>query len=132
MVDWVCSLPEAYVIGFLKIKEKRNDVQKLDNHTLFNFSIFNFLIFNGLSLKKKSKMRVQKNIVILIINFTIFNLLIFNALSQTVVATDDQSYTGNSSAMLDVKSTTKGLLIPRMTGTTDQQHQQPCNRLVGF
>jgi hypothetical protein len=77
-------------------------------------------------------MRIQKNIIILIINFTIFNLLIFNALSQTVVATDDQSYTGNSSAMLDVKSTTKGLLIPRMTGTQISNISSPATGLLVF
>jgi len=40
-------------------------------------------------------------------------------LPQTVIVTDDPAYTtGNASSMLDIKSTTKGLLIPRVTLTS--------------
>ncbi len=35
--------------------------------------------------------------------------------AQNVVVTDDEGYTAHSSAMLDIKSSTKGLLIPRIT-----------------
>jgi len=41
--------------------------------------------------------------------------LAFNLSSQNVVVTDDGTYTPNASAMLDVKSDDKGLLIPRLT-----------------
>src|SRR5258707_7893632 len=38
------------------------------------------------------------------------------AFSQTVVVTDDNTYvTGQASSVLDVKSTSKGFLAPRMT-----------------
>ncbi len=40
--------------------------------------------------------------------------------SQTVVVTDDPAYTtGDASSVLDIKSTTKGLLIPRVTLTAN-------------
>ena len=42
-------------------------------------------------------------------------LLSLSLKSQNVAITDDDTYTANSSSMLDVKSTTKGLLIPRLT-----------------
>jgi hypothetical protein len=53
----------------------------------------------------------------------IFTALILGSLanlnSQTVVVSDDASYTtGASSAMLDVKSTSKGFLMPRVSDTT--------------
>ncbi len=35
--------------------------------------------------------------------------------AQNVAITDDVSYTPDPSAMLDIKSTTKGMLIPRLT-----------------
>ncbi|PLX16668.1 MAG: hypothetical protein C0597_07765, partial [Marinilabiliales bacterium] len=38
-------------------------------------------------------------------------------LSQNITITDDDGYTPDTSAILDVKSTTKGLLIPRLTTT---------------
>src|SRR3989339_497225 len=49
--------------------------------------------------------------VVLLLN-SIFSVELF---SQNVAVTDDDSYTANSSAILDVKSNTKGLLIPRLT-----------------
>lgn len=53
----------------------------------------------------------------------IFTALILGSLanlsSQTVVVSDDPTYTtGASSAMLDVKSTSKGFLLPRVADTT--------------
>jgi len=46
--------------------------------------------------------------------------------AQTVVVTDDASYTtGNASAMLDVKSTTKGILLPRVTLTASLSNASP-------
>lgn len=48
---------------------------------------------------------------LLLIMFLLFAL---NLLSQNIAITDDDSYTANDAAMLDVKSTSKGLLIPRV------------------
>src|ERR1700733_4867110 len=50
--------------------------------------------------------------------FSLFVFLSFcsQAFSQTVVVTDDATYTtGNVSSVLDVKSVLKGFLAPRMT-----------------
>jgi len=46
-------------------------------------------------------------------------MLVFLGLSmgltaQNVAITDDDGYNANSAAMLDIKSTTKGMLIPRV------------------
>ena len=37
--------------------------------------------------------------------------------AQNVLVTDDNAFTSSSTAMLDVKSVTKGFLIPRLTST---------------
>jgi hypothetical protein len=53
-----------------------------------------------------------KNLIATIILVT----LAINCLAQTVVITDDPAYTtGKASSVLDIKSTSKGLLIPRLT-----------------
>jgi trimeric autotransporter adhesin len=52
--------------------------------------------------------------------------------AQNIVITDDDSYTANSSAMLDVKSITKGLLIPRLTSTQRTSIVSPAVGLVVF
>lgn len=39
----------------------------------------------------------------------------YQVFSQNVVVSDDASYTGNSSAILDINSTSKGFLMPRLT-----------------
>ncbi len=44
----------------------------------------------------------------------IFVLITEFAFCQNIVVTDDNVYNGNNSAMLDIKSTNKGLLIPRI------------------
>ncbi len=62
-----------------------------------------------------------------------FSFLLFfsiDIISQNVVITDDENYTAESSAMLDVKSTTKGLLIPRVSSTADVSN--PVNGLMVF
>lgn len=53
----------------------------------------------------------MKKTIYLII-FLFFGIISF---SQTVTITDDPAYDGDSSAMLDVKSDSKGLLIPRVS-----------------
>jgi hypothetical protein len=53
-----------------------------------------------------------KSLIVTIILFSVCRLV----LPQAVVITDDAAYTsGHSSSVLDVKSTNKGLLIPRLT-----------------
>ena len=47
-----------------------------------------------------------------------------NIFSQNIAITDDNLYNADPSAMLDVKSTTKGLLIPRLT-TTQREDIDP-------
>lgn len=56
--------------------------------------------------------------IFLLTVFTVLFFLPFMGISQQVIVTDDASYTTPAAgAMLDVKSTTKGLIIPRMTTT---------------
>jgi len=52
--------------------------------------------------------------------------------SQNVVITDDDSYTVDPSAMLDVKSLTGGLLIPRMTSTQRDAISDPAAGLMVY
>ncbi len=54
-------------------------------------------------------------------------------LSQTVVVTDDATYTtGHVSSVLDVKSITKGFLIPRVTQVQRLSISSPANGLLVF
>lgn len=66
--------------------------------------------------------------------FTLFCILVLNtkcSFCQTVIVTDDAGYTsGNASAVLDVKSTTKGLLIPRMTTAQRNSISTPATGLM--
>jgi hypothetical protein len=59
-------------------------------------------------------------------------LLSFNLAAQTTVVTDDESYVGNNSAMLDVYSKTKGLLAPRMTTAERNAITTPANGLLVY
>ena len=52
--------------------------------------------------------------------------------SQNIVITDDDGYTVNPSAMLDVKSTTKGLLIPRLLTSERIVISSPAKGLLVF
>ncbi|MFH2143555.1 MAG: hypothetical protein ABIJ97_14105 [Bacteroidota bacterium] len=52
--------------------------------------------------------------------------------AQNIAITDDDAYTANSSAMLDVKSLTKGLLIPRLTTAQRTAIVSPTNSLLVF
>jgi len=67
-----------------------------------------------------------------------FHLLIaasficFGSYCQQVIVSDDDSYSGASSAMLDVKSTTKGFLPPRMTTTQRLAVSSPADGLLVF
>ncbi|MBU0765259.1 MAG: tail fiber domain-containing protein [Bacteroidetes bacterium] len=51
---------------------------------------------------------------------------------QNVAITDDNGYTAHSSAMLDVKSTSKGMLVPRVTSTQRMAISSPATGLLVF
>jgi len=52
--------------------------------------------------------------------------------AQNVAITDDNGYTADESAMLDVKSTTKGLLVPRLTTNQRISIANPAQGLLVF
>jgi len=62
------------------------------------------------------KFIMKKLLLVLIIGIILLNLRFINA--QNVAITDSSGYNAHSSAMLDVYSFSKGLLIPR-TDTTN-------------
>ena len=61
--------------------------------------------------------------------FVTFSVTLF---SQNVVVTDDNFYTSDTSAMLDIKSVSKGLLIPRLTLTEKGNISNPAIGLLIF
>ncbi|MFO7829819.1 MAG: hypothetical protein R6V23_14435 [Bacteroidales bacterium] len=67
--------------------------------------------------------------LLLFISILLTNISIF---AQNVAVTDDESYVADSSAMLDVKSLTKGLLVPRMTTTQRSAIASPATGLLVF
>ncbi|MBI4647069.1 MAG: hypothetical protein HY738_10890 [Bacteroidia bacterium] len=52
--------------------------------------------------------------------------------AQNIAITDDDGYTANSSAMLDVKSITKGILVPRVTTLQRTNILSPATGLLVF
>jgi len=56
----------------------------------------------------------------------------FTSFSQNVAITDDDAYTANPSAMLDVKSLTKGMLVPRLTTVQRESISSPATGLLVF
>jgi len=64
-------------------------------------------------MKKKNKE------YLLTLIFSLLMLASFDIFTQNVAITDDENYSPEPSAMLDIKSLTKGLLIPRVTSTDD-------------
>lgn len=52
--------------------------------------------------------------------------------AQNVVVTDDEGYTADPSAMLDVKSTSKGLLIPRLSDKAIALMENPATGLLVY
>jgi hypothetical protein len=55
-----------------------------------------------------------------------------NLFSQNIAITDDDAYSANASAMLDVKSISKGLLIPRLTTSQRTSITSPATGLLVF
>jgi hypothetical protein len=74
------------------------------------------------------KLNIMKTQIILL---TIFLALFFNH-AQAQVAINNDNTTANSSAMLDVKSTAKGILIPRMTTAQRTAISSPANGLLVY
>ena len=54
------------------------------------------------------------------------------AKAQNIAITDDDAYSANSSAMLDVKSTSKGILVPRLTTAQRSSVASPATGLLVF
>ena len=70
----------------------------------------------------------MKRILLLAI---LYSLLLIKTYSQSVAINTDGS-TAHSSAILDIKSTNKGLLIPRMTSTERTAITSPAQGLFVF
>lgn len=82
-------------------------------------------------------MKIHKRRILLQnITIALFFISLLNftrtANAQNISITDDDTYSAHSSAMLDVKSTTKGLLIPRMATTERLSIQSPATGLLVF
>lgn len=69
--------------------------------------------------------------VYFLLSFSLF-VSALNGYSQNVAVTDDDAYTANSSAMLDVKSTTKGFLAPRLSTTERNNILSPAAGLLVY
>lgn len=68
--------------------------------------------------------------LVIIICFIYNNLAQISA--QTVMITEDSSYIGENSAILDVKSNNKGFLPPRLTTMERQSISNPANGLIVY
>ncbi|MCD4746864.1 MAG: type VI secretion system tube protein Hcp [Bacteroidales bacterium] len=73
---------------------------------------------------------MKKTILLISIVYFLFGTLVIN--SQNVVITDDSTYTADNSAMLDVKSDTKGFLVPRLNSIQKDNISQPATGLLIF
>ena len=63
---------------------------------------------------------------------SVLMLIAVVAYPQNVAITDDANYSADNSAMLDVKSTSKGLLIPRLTLSERNSIANPAKGLMVF
>jgi hypothetical protein len=82
---------------------------------------------NYVDLLFKTNSPVMKKVVTILFLFLIAG---FNVIAQVGINTDNS--TPDASAILDVKSTTKGLLVPRMTQTQIGEIALPANGLVVY
>lgn len=62
----------------------------------------------------------------------IFVLSLFSLASKAQIGINEDDSSPNASAMLDVKSTTKGMLVPRMTTTQRNNIASPANGLLVY
>ncbi|HKK60862.1 MAG TPA: hypothetical protein VJ937_15380 [Salinivirga sp.] len=67
-----------------------------------------------------------------LILFLFLVLLAKFSLSQNITLSDDESYEAHSSAMVDIYSKTKGLLVPRVTNTEMNSIATPANGLIVY
>jgi hypothetical protein len=75
---------------------------------------------------------MKKVLYYLTVLFVISLCALSEAEAQNVAITDDDGYTADESAMLDVKSTSKGLLIPRLTTAQRNAVANPAQGLLVF
>ncbi|MBC8486623.1 MAG: type VI secretion system tube protein Hcp [Bacteroidetes bacterium] len=57
-------------------------------------------------------------------------IMVYSTIAQNVAISDDGTYTADNSAMLDVKSTSKGLLIPRLNSFEKDNIPLPAHGLL--
>jgi len=76
----------------------------------------------------KGRIYTLTSIIIMLYLFLINNI----SFAQNITITDDDSYTADSSAMLDVKSTDKGMLVPRMDSLSREDISNPANGLLVY
>ena len=70
-----------------------------------------------------------KIVVVTIISLTLFSGYSY---SQNIAVTDSSAYVADSTAMLDVQSSDKGMLVPRMTTTQRMAIDQPADGLLVY
>ena len=70
--------------------------------------------------------------LIIIILFLTFHWKGQDIVAQNIAITDDDAYNADGSAMLDVKSLTKGMLVPRLTTSQRNAVASPANGLLIF
>jgi len=80
-----------------------------------------------------SKAKIMKNFYLKLFIFTLMlSFLTLSGNTQNIAVTDDETYTANPSAMLDVKSISKGLLVPRLTSSQRTAISTPATGLLVF
>jgi mRNA-degrading endonuclease RelE of RelBE toxin-antitoxin system len=62
----------------------------------------------------------------------IMSMFTVNLNGQNVAITDDQNYTADSTALLDIKSTNKGVLVPRVTTLQRNEITNPATGLLVY
>ncbi|MFC2086117.1 hypothetical protein ACFLQ9_00190 [Bacteroidota bacterium] len=86
-----------------------------------------------MNLAKAISRSNQKSFSLLLSLLILCSFLIMNRTkAQNITVTDDESYTADSSAMLDVKSINKGLLIPRLDSSQRVGIATPATGLLVF
>jgi len=90
---------------------------------------FFFIPFIVTFHERKPKLNSMKKAFITILGIIILTMSAFSQ-NENVIITDDGSYSGDNSAMLDVKSANKGLLIPRLTMAERDLVAYPANGLI--
>lgn len=74
--------------------------------------------------------RISIEILLLLCFFSLFILPLSHG--QNVAITDDADYQADSSAMLDIKSTSKGVLVPRLTTGQRSAIERPASGLLVY